>query len=196
MYSPFDLMVRIAGHSSLASGAQILFLVVRSCSLDAPIADEEQYHLVDTLEDTSMVVPSEHVSYQVLRNNLEQAMNILNAREGTIIEMRYGLLQQVSYQIIEVFGSIAYLPLPPLLPLPLPLPPLLPLLPLLPLPPFPSEPPEGVGELAGVDDGAGVGVGVGVAPPSGGVLTGVGVVFSGGGVLSDGIDGVGGVASG
>lgn len=71
-------------------------------SLDAPMADDEQYHLADTLEDTSMVAPSEHVSHQVLRDNLEQAMTILNARERTIIEMRYGLQDGHYHTLDEV----------------------------------------------------------------------------------------------
>src|SRR5271165_2077917 len=49
-------------------------------SLDAPMADDEQYHLADTLEDCSMITPSDQVSQQVLRDNLEQAMTILNSR--------------------------------------------------------------------------------------------------------------------
>ena len=71
-------------------------------SLDAPMADDEQYHLADTLEDTSMVAPSDHVSHQVLRDNLEQAMTILNPRERTIIEMRYGLQDGHYHTLDEV----------------------------------------------------------------------------------------------
>jgi RNA polymerase primary sigma factor len=71
-------------------------------SLDAPMADDEQYHLADTLEDTSMVAPAEHVSHQVLRDNLEQAMTILNPRERTIIEMRYGLQDGHYHTLDEV----------------------------------------------------------------------------------------------
>jgi RNA polymerase primary sigma factor len=71
-------------------------------SLDAPMADDEQYHLADTLEDTSMVAPSDHVSHQILRDNLEQAMTILNPRERTIIEMRYGLQDGHYHTLDEV----------------------------------------------------------------------------------------------
>lgn len=71
-------------------------------SLDAPMADDEQYHLADTLEDSSMAAPSDHVSHQILRDNLEQAMTILNARERTIIEMRYGLQDGHYHTLDEV----------------------------------------------------------------------------------------------
>jgi RNA polymerase primary sigma factor len=71
-------------------------------SLDAPMADDEQYHLADTLEDCSMAAPENHASQQILRDNLEQAMNILNARERTIIEMRYGLQDGHYHTLDEV----------------------------------------------------------------------------------------------
>jgi len=71
-------------------------------SLDAPMADDEQYHLADTLEDVSMMAPADHVSQQVLRDNLEQAMAILNPRERTIIEMRYGLQDGHYHTLDEV----------------------------------------------------------------------------------------------
>ncbi|HLI71988.1 MAG TPA: sigma-70 family RNA polymerase sigma factor [Ktedonobacteraceae bacterium] len=71
-------------------------------SLDAPMADDEQYHLADTLEDTSMIAPADRVSHQVLRDNLEQAMAILNPRERTIIEMRYGLQDGHYHTLDEV----------------------------------------------------------------------------------------------
>ncbi len=71
-------------------------------SLDAPMADDEQYHLADTLEDDSMMAPADQVSQQVLRDNLEQAMTILNPRERTIIEMRYGLQDGHYHTLDEV----------------------------------------------------------------------------------------------
>jgi len=73
-------------------------------SLDAPMADDEQYHLADTLEDSSMMAPGDQVSQQVLRDNLEQAMTILNPRERTIIEMRYGL-QDGHYHTLDEVSS-------------------------------------------------------------------------------------------
>jgi RNA polymerase primary sigma factor len=60
-------------------------------SLDAPVADDEQYHLADALEDVSMMAPVDQVSQQLQREHIERAMTVLNARERTIIEMRYGL---------------------------------------------------------------------------------------------------------
>ncbi|HZS77071.1 MAG TPA: sigma-70 family RNA polymerase sigma factor [Ktedonobacteraceae bacterium] len=71
-------------------------------SLDAPVADDEQYHLADTLEDLSMTLPSDEVSQKLLRDSIEQAMTILNPRERTIIEKRYGLKDGHFHSLEEV----------------------------------------------------------------------------------------------
>jgi len=60
-------------------------------SLDAPLIDEEQYHLADSLEDTSIAAPVDVVTHQVLRDQIASAMEVLNQRERQVIEWRYGL---------------------------------------------------------------------------------------------------------
>ena len=70
---------------------ELLNISDQPISLDAPVADDEQYHLADTLEDISMMAPLDQVSQQLQREHIERAMTVLNPRERTIIEMRYGL---------------------------------------------------------------------------------------------------------
>ncbi|HLQ29812.1 MAG TPA: sigma-70 family RNA polymerase sigma factor [Ktedonobacteraceae bacterium] len=60
-------------------------------SLDAPLIDDEQYHLADTLEDTRATAPADVVTHQVLRDQISSAMMALNQRERQVIELRYGL---------------------------------------------------------------------------------------------------------
>ncbi|MFL5627571.1 MAG: RNA polymerase sigma factor RpoD/SigA [Ktedonobacteraceae bacterium] len=60
-------------------------------SLDAPLIDDEQYHLADTLEDTCATAPVDVVTHQVLRDQINSALQTLNARERQVIELRYGL---------------------------------------------------------------------------------------------------------
>ncbi|TMC84619.1 MAG: sigma-70 family RNA polymerase sigma factor [Chloroflexi bacterium] len=60
-------------------------------SLDAPLIDDEQYHLADTLEDTHAAAPADVLTRQVLRDQISSAMEALNARERQVIELRYGL---------------------------------------------------------------------------------------------------------
>ncbi len=60
-------------------------------SLDAPLIDDEQYHLADTLEDTHTTTPADVVAHQVLRDHISSALETLNQRERQVIELRYGL---------------------------------------------------------------------------------------------------------
>ena len=70
---------------------ELLSISEQPISLDAPVADDEQYHLADMLEDDTMMAPLDQVSQQQQREHIERAMTVLNPRERTIIEMRYGL---------------------------------------------------------------------------------------------------------
>ncbi len=60
-------------------------------SLDAPLIDDEQYHLADTLEDPRATAPAEAVTHQALRDQITCALEGLNMRERQVIELRYGL---------------------------------------------------------------------------------------------------------
>jgi RNA polymerase primary sigma factor len=60
-------------------------------SLDAPLVDDEQYHLADMLEDTRAIAPADVVTHQVLRDHISHAMETLSQRERQVIELRYGL---------------------------------------------------------------------------------------------------------
>ncbi|GAC1359144.1 MAG: hypothetical protein NVS2B12_15070 [Ktedonobacteraceae bacterium] len=60
-------------------------------SLDAPLVDEEQYHLADTIEDTHATAPADAITHQVLHDQITRALDTLSMRERQIIELRYGL---------------------------------------------------------------------------------------------------------
>jgi len=60
-------------------------------SLDAPIVDDQQYHLADTLEDTQTTTPADAIAHQVLRDQINCALETLGHRERQVIELRYGL---------------------------------------------------------------------------------------------------------
>ncbi|EFH85634.1 sigma-70 family RNA polymerase sigma factor [Ktedonobacter robiniae] len=81
---------------------ELLNVSEQPISLDAPMADDEEYHLSDMLEDTSMAPTIDVVSQQLQREHIEQAMTVLNPRERTIIEMRYGLKDGHSLSLDEV----------------------------------------------------------------------------------------------
>ncbi len=81
---------------------ELLNLSEQPISLDAPVADDEQYHLADTLEDMSMMAPADQVPQQLLRDYVENAMTVLSPRERLIIELRYGLQDGHYHTLDEV----------------------------------------------------------------------------------------------
>jgi RNA polymerase primary sigma factor len=70
---------------------ELLNISDQPVSLDAPVAEDEQCHLADILEDVASTTPVDEVSQRLQREHIERAMTVLNPRERTIIEMRYGL---------------------------------------------------------------------------------------------------------
>lgn len=60
-------------------------------SLETPIGEEEDSHLVDFIEDTKTVAPSDVAAQTMLREQLIQALHKLTPREEKVIRLRYGL---------------------------------------------------------------------------------------------------------
>ncbi len=81
---------------------ELLSVSEQPVSLEAPMADDEEYHLADVIEDGRMNTVVDQVAQQAQREHIEQAMTILNQRERTIIEMRYGLKDGHSHSLDEV----------------------------------------------------------------------------------------------
>ncbi len=81
---------------------ELLNVSEQPVSLDAPMADDEEYHLADVIEDSNTYAVVDQVALQAQREHIEQAMVVLNQRERTIIEMRYGLKDGHSLSLDEV----------------------------------------------------------------------------------------------
>jgi RNA polymerase primary sigma factor len=71
-------------------------------SLDAPIIDDEQYHLADVIEDQQAVAPSEAVTHQGLCDQITHALETLSQRERQVIELRYGLCDGYCHTLEEL----------------------------------------------------------------------------------------------
>ena len=81
---------------------ELLNAAEQPISLDAPMADDEEYHLADAIEDNTGIVPVNHTTDQALQNEIDGALNVLTPRERLIIEMRYGLKEGNSLSLDEV----------------------------------------------------------------------------------------------
>ena len=60
-------------------------------SLETPIGEEEDSHLVDFIEDTKTIAPVDMAAQSMLREQLIAALHKLTPREEKVIRLRYGL---------------------------------------------------------------------------------------------------------
>ncbi|MBR6807508.1 MAG: RNA polymerase sigma factor RpoD [Clostridia bacterium] len=59
-------------------------------SLETPVGEEEDTHLADFIEDVSSPTPSEAVSFQLLKEQLDKVLHTLSPREEMVIKLRFG----------------------------------------------------------------------------------------------------------
>jgi RNA polymerase primary sigma factor len=71
-------------------------------SLETPIGEEEDSHLGDFLEDPSALAPAEAASQQLLREQVEDVLASLTARERRVLQLRFGLEDGRSRTLEEV----------------------------------------------------------------------------------------------
>ncbi len=60
-------------------------------SLETPIGEEEDSHLVDFIEDTKTIAPGDMAAQSMLREQLIATLHKLTPREEKVIRLRYGL---------------------------------------------------------------------------------------------------------
>ncbi len=59
-------------------------------SLETPVGEEEDTHLADFIQDDSTPTPSEAVSFQLLKEQLDKVLHTLSPREEMVIKLRFG----------------------------------------------------------------------------------------------------------
>ena len=60
-------------------------------SLETPIGEEEDSHLVDFIEDDKTVAPSDVAAYAVLKEQMLSVLHKLTPREEMVLRLRYGI---------------------------------------------------------------------------------------------------------
>ena len=71
-------------------------------SMDSPIGEEEDSSLGDFIEDENMMSPSDSADYQMLKQELMNALDTLTDRERKVIELRFGLKDGQARTLEEV----------------------------------------------------------------------------------------------
>jgi len=67
-----------------------------------PIGEEDDSHLADFLQDMDSVSPSEATNKNILREKIEEALDLLTARERDVLKMRFGLDDGYPHTLEEV----------------------------------------------------------------------------------------------
>jgi RNA polymerase primary sigma factor len=74
----------------------------RPLSLETPTDEEEDSVLGDFIQDEESPAPAETVTQNLLREHLQEVLNMLPPREVRILQLRYGLMDGQSYTLEEV----------------------------------------------------------------------------------------------
>ncbi|MDD5542727.1 MAG: RNA polymerase sigma factor RpoD [Acidobacteriia bacterium] len=86
---------------------KVLKIAQEPISLETPIGEEEDSHLGDFIEDRGIVSPAEAVINLSLKEQTENVLGTLSAREERVIKMRFGLEDGSEHTLEEVGHSFA-----------------------------------------------------------------------------------------
>ncbi len=70
---------------------EIMKIAQEPVSLETPIGEEEDSHLGDFIEDQDAPAPAEAASFMLLKEQLEEVLESLTAREEKVLRLRFGL---------------------------------------------------------------------------------------------------------
>lgn len=68
---------------------EALRVAMEPISLESPVGEEEDSHLMDFIEDKQMM-PADAATLQILREEMARAMSVLTEREQKVLRMRFG----------------------------------------------------------------------------------------------------------
>ena len=81
---------------------EIMKIAQEPVSLETPIGEKEDSHLGDFIQDEEASQPAEAASYTMLREQLEEVLKSLTAREEQVLRMRFGLMDGKAHTLEEV----------------------------------------------------------------------------------------------
>jgi RNA polymerase primary sigma factor len=71
-------------------------------SLDGPVGDEESGQLGDFIEDVDALEPMDAAAREMLREQVQHALQVLTERERQVLELRFGLVDGMDHTLEEV----------------------------------------------------------------------------------------------
>ncbi|NLW56039.1 MAG: RNA polymerase sigma factor RpoD [Firmicutes bacterium] len=86
---------------------EIIKIAQEPVSLETPIGEEEDSHLGDFIEDQDAPAPADAASFLLLKEQLEEVLDTLTAREEKVLRLRFGLEDgraRTLEEVGQVFG--------------------------------------------------------------------------------------------
>lgn len=81
---------------------KVLKIAKEPISMETPIGDDEDSHLGDFIEDSSILSPSESATIAGLKEATQQVLESLTAREAKVLRMRFGIDMNTDHTLEEV----------------------------------------------------------------------------------------------
>jgi RNA polymerase primary sigma factor len=81
---------------------KVLKIAKEPISMETPIGDDEDSHLGDFIEDTSLELPLESATSESLRSATHDVLSGLTAREAKVLRMRFGIDMNTDHTLEEV----------------------------------------------------------------------------------------------
>ena len=81
---------------------KVLKIAKEPISMETPIGDDEDSHLGDFIEDTSIQSPLESATFESLRRATQDMLSSLTQREARVLRMRFGIDMSTDHTLEEV----------------------------------------------------------------------------------------------
>ena len=81
---------------------EIMKISQEPVSLETPVGEEEDSHLVDFIQDSQVQVPVEAATYRLLKEQLSEVLDTLSTREQKVLCLRFGLYDGKARTLEEV----------------------------------------------------------------------------------------------
>jgi len=82
------------------------WLSTQTTSLDAPIGEDGATQVSDLIEDEAAKSPQAGISKLMIRENIENLLDLMSQREREILDMRFGLIDGKTQTLAEVSQKI------------------------------------------------------------------------------------------
>ncbi len=81
---------------------KVLKIAKEPISMETPIGDDEDSHLGDFIEDTSVISPVDSATSEGLRESVREVLSGLTPREAKVLRMRFGIDMNTDHTLEEV----------------------------------------------------------------------------------------------